>query len=342
MRVSLFTAIAAIALQTPLAHGAPAHKGYSAKYAVKKGDTLSTILVEKGVLPPLRLYGKGNWVERNLRANPKVRDWNHLRPGRMLTLVLPKKLPAKRKIAAVEKSRPKSVKKAEIKSGPSEPSNWDIRFALGVSRGTYSEAAAIDQTNTDGLFAFPEASFSADFWRGARFGEAAWQIGFDAKIAHLNKLNDVSFPIAWSGDVRFARRNMARLGDESWFAPVFSVGGESFSQGTPDRTRTATPVILTSRTTTMAKAGLGMQLTTTLFQQPLEISLLGHYVPTGTTKVSSGTTSETVHGFGGDLKFVLWLNQSLFSNVGVAGNRLRGGGLKLSGTSATADLGWQF
>lgn len=347
MKLLFSTALAALVLVL-VSTTVQAASVYRAKYAVQKGDTLSHILYKKGVRKKnYQMYGRNGWIVRNMRHNKQVKNWRKLRVGEALVLILPRAAlkPAEgaRNLAAAPTPVPQTESaKSRILTKPIlGPGNWDIRASLGVSRTNYSESARTDQTKTAGLFSLPQVTVSADHWRG-KANEPAWQYGAMAALAHQAELNGVKFPVAWSGLARLTRRNITSLGAQSWLNPSIFLGGESFSQGTPDRSRTAIPTPLTSRTTVFGKVGVGAKIDTDLLGQYFEMNFQFNYIPFGTTKVKTASASESVRGLGADLRFVLWINKNLFSNVTFNSSRLTSSGSTLTGLGAGADLGWQF
>lgn len=222
-----------------------------------------------------------------------------------------------------------------------QPSNWSARAGLGVRRGSYVEEGAGDETKTEGAYAFPQASFGFDYWRG-REGEAAWKYGFNGAVAHVEKLNDVNFPVSWSGAFTVSRKNLLLVGARTRLGAGVMVGGESFSQSTPDRSIGAGEGALTTRTTTVGKAGPSFTIASEAFEQPFDVGIGVNYIFAGTTRVSGAPKSDSLHGIGADVRFVFWFTKHVFTNVLVSGSRLTGLGPRLTGTSASADIGWQF
>jgi hypothetical protein len=63
------------------------------EYTVKSGETLSDILLKESIIgdpgSPFKLWGEGQWVFRNQKHNPHVKNWNRIKPGIRLKLIVP-------------------------------------------------------------------------------------------------------------------------------------------------------------------------------------------------------------------------------------------------------------
>ena len=66
------------------------------KYHIKKHETLSQLLMKRGIdgdTTPYHLYGKGQWVEHNLKLNQEIHGTRSPSPGEIIILAYPKPSP---------------------------------------------------------------------------------------------------------------------------------------------------------------------------------------------------------------------------------------------------------
>jgi len=70
----------------------PPHKVISETYTFKSQETLSEVLMARGVGEkgsPFFLYGNSGWLNYNKMQNPAIRNWDYIPSGTTLTLYYP-------------------------------------------------------------------------------------------------------------------------------------------------------------------------------------------------------------------------------------------------------------
>lgn len=73
-------------------HIIPPHKVISENYTFKSYETLSEVLMARGVGEkgsPFFLYGNSGWLNYNKLQNPNVKNWDHIPSGTTLTIYYP-------------------------------------------------------------------------------------------------------------------------------------------------------------------------------------------------------------------------------------------------------------
>lgn len=224
------------------------------------------------------------------------------------------------------KSKPKNERSTSI-------TQVEARFWLGFSYANLKETSAIDETASDGLWSLPKIGAQADYWVETPGKARSWQFSAVGELSRYAPLDDVSFPVGWRLDGRVGLRTIATPS----INPFLGIGGESFSQATPDRTKATVPTALTSRSTLLLKTMLGGTVRTDWGSHWVEVTADAYYAPSGSTK--DNVTSLNVQGFGGELQAILGLGENLYSAFRVDGKVLTGD-LKLQGSTIGVELGW--
>ena len=104
----------------------PPYKVKSENYTFKARETLSEVLLARGVgekNSPFFLYGGAGWLNYNKALNPAIKNWDHLPPGATITLYYPYLT------EEAQKPLPASVTKIAEKKGDIiivEPMQFDV------------------------------------------------------------------------------------------------------------------------------------------------------------------------------------------------------------------------
>jgi len=187
-------------------------------YVVKKGETLSGLLYERGITEAKSLYEQGGWVDKNKNINPGIEYWEKLKPGTVVKLVYRKAPEAKIVYQKDLEEKTVDVKKADTKVEEIKPEEkvlghfLENRFLLGFGVADNKEIQTTQTVNDNSAVTFPILQYQMYYRPTSELDASSWEYRFLVQIDKGLKTRGVNMPFGGQVEIGFGRHSLFKFG----------------------------------------------------------------------------------------------------------------------------------